>query len=81
MSKRELILDQYESDQYVEERMPGQQLDEVWLQCAKKPLSEQTRAALEVMYPPEVINRCVVFAARTSIYNFCTQPLFYLFTL
>ncbi|KAK6630708.1 hypothetical protein RUM44_002877 [Polyplax serrata] len=68
VSKRELILDQYESDQYVEERMPGQQLDEVWLQCAKKPLSEQTRAALEVMYPPEVINRFFEYLFQERIY-------------
>ncbi|EEB16977.1 conserved hypothetical protein [Pediculus humanus corporis] len=55
-----LVLDQYENDQYVEERIPGQKLDEVWLECAKKPMSASTKAALEMVYPPEVIDRIYI---------------------
>ena len=60
-------MDQYENDQYIEERIPGQKLDEVWLECAKKPMSASTKAALEFVYPPEVIDRYMRFPLQRNL--------------
>lgn len=57
VSKRELILDQYEDDEYIEHRVPGQIIDDVWVQYAEKPMKETTRSNLERIYPEEIINR------------------------
>ncbi|KAL0270485.1 UNVERIFIED_CONTAM: hypothetical protein PYX00_007880 [Menopon gallinae] len=57
VSRRELILDQYEAEEYIEEKFPPEELDNVWRQCAKRPLKEHVKQALTRVYPPEVVQR------------------------